>query len=273
MKARIVIITGATGGIGSALVRKLAENGSETFFFLQGNRRLTELEPVRHRLLETCAGCELFRADFGVEGEADRFADSVFDRIDTFKPETIGAISWVNAAGVDLMTQESKALSFEGRLRLMFQQEVEPAIRTARRAGKRIQQIADKREGTDPDQPLGTILFFGWDGVGRGMEGETAQLYGAAKGAIVGYAKSLAQELAPQVRVLSISPGWIATTWGAKASAPSAERGRSESLSDRWGKPEEVADLAAFLLSERAVYINAQNIEINGGYNFRKRQV
>ncbi len=102
------------------------------------------------------------------------------------------------------------------------------------------------------------------------MEGETAQIYALTKGGLAAFAQSFAQDMAGELRVLTISPGWIATAWGKKASAAADRRVRRESLSGRWGTPEEVADLAAFLLSDRANYLNAVNIPLNGGFSHRK---
>ncbi|MBQ2789375.1 MAG: SDR family oxidoreductase, partial [Thermoguttaceae bacterium] len=115
------------------------------------------------------------------------------------------------------------------------------------------------------------LVLFGWDGVERGMEGETAQLYAVCKGAVVSFGRSLAQELAPEVRVNVVSPGWIRTTWGAVASEAAAKRVAAESLSGRWGTAEEVAAVVRFLTSDAAAYVNGQNVPVNGGFSFRRR--
>ena len=88
------------------------------------------------------------------------------------------------------------------------------------------------------------------------------------KGAIAAYARALAQELAPEVRVNTIAPGWIQTRWGASAPESIRARLRVDSLAQRWGEPREIASLARFLLSENASYVNGQTVEANGGYAY-----
>jgi NAD(P)-dependent dehydrogenase (short-subunit alcohol dehydrogenase family) len=104
--------------------------------------------------------------------------------------------------------------------------------------------------------------------------------YAAAKGALATYSKGLAKGVAPQgVRVTMISPGFIETT-GAKGMIDDISRGSRISedaarqrIMDmlggipiaRPGRPEEVAELVAFLASDRAAYISGTDYIIDGG--------
>ena len=98
------------------------------------------------------------------------------------------------------------------------------------------------------------------------MGGETAELYAAAKGAVMAFTRSLAQSLAPEVRVNCVAPGWIKTAWGQRASERWQDRAQRESLLRRWGTPEEVAAAVRFLVSPAAAFITAEVINVNGGY-------
>ncbi len=111
----------------------------------------------------------------------------------------------------------------------------------------------------------GAIVNVGWDGVDFGMAGDSAQLFAAAKGAITAFTRSLAQSLAPQVRVNCVAPGWIRTEWGQHASPYWQQRAESESLAGRWGSPEDVAQAICYLVSPRATFINGQTLAVNGG--------
>ena len=87
--------------------------------------------------------------------------------------------------------------------------------------------------------------------------------YAAAKAGLIGAVKSLSQEVAARgVTVNAVAPGIIDSP--ATAAIP-AERIRALVPARRAGQPEEVADLVAFLCSDRAAYITGQCISINGG--------
>jgi 3-oxoacyl-[acyl-carrier protein] reductase len=89
--------------------------------------------------------------------------------------------------------------------------------------------------------------------------------YAAAKGAMIAFTTSLSLELGPKgITVNSIAPGVIRTPMGQMLIevAPGFEK---EIPLARWGKPEDVAELAVFLASPRASYITGQTILVDGG--------
>lgn len=90
--------------------------------------------------------------------------------------------------------------------------------------------------------------------------------YAASKSALISITKSLAVNYAPKIRVNAVAPGWIDTSMGADATGVGTEAVAKNPLG-RNGKPEEVADLVCFLLSDKASFINAEIITIDGGYS------
>lgn len=95
----------------------------------------------------------------------------------------------------------------------------------------------------------------------KGMPGQTN--YSAAKAALIGATKALAQEIAArQVTVNAIAPGFIETDM--TRDLPQDELKQLVPMG-RFGKPEEVASLVAFLASDEAAYITGEVININGG--------
>ena len=95
----------------------------------------------------------------------------------------------------------------------------------------------------------------------KGLPGQTN--YSAAKAALIGATKALAQEVAPRgVTVNAIAPGFIDTDM--TKDLPQDELKKMIPVG-RFGRPEEVAALAGFLLSDEAAYITGEVISINGG--------
>jgi 3-oxoacyl-[acyl-carrier protein] reductase len=97
------------------------------------------------------------------------------------------------------------------------------------------------------------------------MEGDSGQLFSAAKAAVTAFSKSLAVSFAPQVRVNCVAPGWIRTSWGESASQPWQERVLRETPMQRWGTPEDVAHAVRWLVSPAAAYVTGQALKVNGG--------
>ncbi len=95
----------------------------------------------------------------------------------------------------------------------------------------------------------------------KGMPGQTN--YSAAKAALIGATKALAQECAARgVTVNAVAPGFIETDM--TKDLPVDELKKLVPM-NRFGRPEEVADLVAFLVSDKAAYITGEVISINGG--------
>jgi 3-oxoacyl-[acyl-carrier protein] reductase len=111
----------------------------------------------------------------------------------------------------------------------------------------------------------GLIVNVGWDQAETGMEGDSGQLFGAVKGAVMAFSRSLAVTLAPGVRVNCLAPGWIRTAWGQGAPRGWQERVVRETPLGRWGTPEDVAAMARWLASPAAAYVTGQVLRVNGG--------
>lgn len=264
---KYVVISGASGGIGRAVAESY--RGENVSLYLQTNRNRAALTAWANQNGGDFASVEIFEANLATESGVGGFVDGVLDALKkTQKTDVPRLDAFVAAAGVDLMTPEMKAATFDERLRRVWAVDVAATVATARAFGAaaRAFRRAFPESGVFP-----ALVLFGWDGVDRGMEGETAQLYAVCKGAVVSFGRSLAQELAPEVRVNVVSPGWIRTTWGEVASEAATKRVAAESLSGRWGTAAEVASVVRFLTSDAAAYVNGQNVPVNGGFSFRRR--
>lgn len=104
----------------------------------------------------------------------------------------------------------------------------------------------------------------------RALQSEPAsEAYAASKGGLVALTHALAASLAPDVRVNCISPGWIETGSFQKASERRLVRHSAADREQHWagrvGTPEDVAELALFLASDKAGFITGQNFVVDGG--------
>jgi len=100
-----------------------------------------------------------------------------------------------------------------------------------------------------------------------GVMGNAGQTnYATAKAALLGFTKSLAREVAPLgITVNAIAPGFINTEMTRRLPEEVREMWLQQVPMRRWGEPEEVAQLVAFLASQAAGYITGQTVHINGG--------
>ena len=153
-----------------------------------------------------------------------------------------------------MLTGALKEASFEEKLQTLLAVDVTGTVELARAFGRHFQQ-----------QGHGCILTVGWDQSDRGMEGDSGELFATAKNAIMGFTRSLSVSLAPNVRVNCIAPGWIQTAWGETASDYWQQRVMNETPLKRWGQPQDIADMARFLISEEAGFVSGQVINVNGG--------
>lgn len=114
-----------------------------------------------------------------------------------------------------------------------------------------------KRQGGAIVNTSSTYGLVGW---------ERWAHYSAAKAAVLGFTKSLAKELAPhKIRVNAVAPGSVMTPiQGDTPKSVLQQRGQSIPLK-RMGEPEDIGELTAFLVSERASFITGQVVSANGG--------
>lgn len=239
------LITGGSSGIGRAIALEFARAGADVLIhFAKSEEKAAQVS----KEISQCGQRSVTLAgDFSINEDFEPFVESAFSIWG-------GLDIWVCNAGVDLLTGEGAHADYATKLRRLLDVDVRAGMLLAKSAGRRM--IADRG---------GSILTIGWDQSDRGMEGDSGELFSAAKNAIMGFSRSLALSLAPVVRVNCIAPGWIKTAWGESASEFWQERVRRETPLCRWGLPEDVAKLARFLVSDEASYLTGQVINCNGG--------
>ena len=183
-----------------ALARRLANEKTALFTRVSQRPRTDQASQysVPTPVLPTYRHPKVSRLSFPVRGWANRFS-----------LESVRSVSFLFAAGADLMTPVMKSLPFDERARHAASLDLFAPVHLARR-------FADWRLGKRDETANDSVLFFSWDGAARGMEGETAPRFD--EGGLAAFARSFCPRFG-ETGVLTIAAGWIATTWGHRASA------------------------------------------------------
>jgi NAD(P)-dependent dehydrogenase (short-subunit alcohol dehydrogenase family) len=236
---RFVVVTGAAGGIGQALVRAFHDAGY----------RVVATDRVAQP--PSLAGIDYLEADLERTVRDEAYAAEVFDRID----ERLGAgglHALVNNAatqilgGVVDLTRDDWARTLDVNLLAPFfwTQALLPALRQA--SGSIVNISSVHARLTKPD-------FVA---------------YATSKAALSGMTRALAQDIGQRVRVNAIEPAAIATTMLRAGFAGQPERrARLEACHPigRIGTPEEVAACAVWLASDRCAFLHGACIALDGG--------
>lgn len=252
----VAVVTGAASGIGRAVALRLAADGFDVLAHTRQNIR--GLQETCSEMRSRGASVRAVTADFRQTESLRLLVDSAFNwrgRVD----------AWINNAGADVLTTSSRKQRYEQRLAELFEVDVVGSSVISRHVVERWRSCADEHQGTA--RPV--LINTGWDQAPYGMEGESGQLFCTVKAAVMAFTKALAQTAGPVARINCIAPGWIKTAWGSGTSQYWDERARGESLLARWGEPDDIAGAVSWLVSPSAAFINAQVIEVNGGW---KRQ-
>ncbi|MEX2174869.1 MAG: SDR family oxidoreductase [Pirellulaceae bacterium] len=251
LAGRVAAVTGASGGIGRAIALALAQQGADVV--VHGHSRRAAAEGVAAEIRALGRAVEVILCDLA----DDAARRALVERAWNWRS---GVDVWVNNAGADVLTGAAAGWPFDRKLAQLWLVDVQGTIALSRDVGSRMKLRIDR--------PGGTILNIGWDQAEQGMAGDSGEMFAAVKGAVMAFSRSLAQSLAPQVRVNCLCPGWIRTSWGEEASDAWQQRAQRQALVGRWGTPEDVARAAAFLASPAAAFITGQVIHVNGGFRY-----
>jgi 3-oxoacyl-[acyl-carrier protein] reductase len=245
LAGRTALVTGGTRGIGRAIALELASAGARVA--IQGRSAAGAAEVVG-----LLAGQGLHAGTFLADLSQPDAAAGLAAAVTAALPEIDTVILF---AGADVLTREPATWPFERKLAELLQVDVTGTMLVARALGRWMK-----------DRGLGVVITCGWDQAAVGMEGDSGELFAAAKGAVMAFTRSLARSLGPEVRANCVAPGWIKTAWGEQASEPWQRRAVRESMLRRWGTPEDVAGVVRWLVSPAAGFVTGQVVPVNGGF-------
>lgn len=249
--ATSAVVTGGSSGIGRAICLSLAEAGVD-HLLVHYRRNRDGAEATATAAEEFGCRAIVTQADLAVSEDVRRLADAAFEQLPSVS-------TWVNNAGADVLTGDAGELSFQEKLDRLLAVDLVGTVRLSRDIGSRM--------AAQPLERPPSMVFIGWDQAPHGMEGDAGQMFGPVKAAVMAFAASLAQTLAPQVRVNTVAPGWIRTAWGETASDEWDRRAKGQALMRRWGTAEDVARAVRFAADPANTFLTGQTFEVNGGWD------
>lgn len=233
------LITGATGDVGTALIKSVAKDGDK--FLLQG---FGDLQPLKDFCSENNIDAEYFDVNLGDSEATDRF----ICRLESYAPT-----HFVHLPALRVINTKFKNFDEE---RFMLDMNVQ--LLSAVKICKAIVPKMTKAK-------YGRILFMATSYVLANPPKNTAA-YIMAKNAVVGLAKSLAVDCAPSgITVNCVSPSMIETKFLADTSHLIVEQAAAAHPMKRNATVDDVVPAMAFLLSDDARYITGVNLAITGG--------
>jgi 3-oxoacyl-[acyl-carrier protein] reductase len=246
LQGQRALVTGGSSGIGRAIAEAFARQGAHVLVTYRGNADGAH-ETVR--AIEEAGGtAEAFTADIGTTAGVDALAASIERR-------GIPLDVWCNNAGADILTGAGGALSPREKLARVLDVDLRGTVLASWAA---VEHFKTHGRG-------GLILNMSWDHVPVGMAGENPGIYAAAKGGVEAFSKGLAREVAPEIRVNILAPGFIDTAFGHDAATAWRERVIALTPMARWGLPADVASAAVYLARPESRFLTGQVIRINGG--------
>ena len=239
---RVAVVTGGGRGIGRAIALRLAEEGAHVVVSYRSNDAAAEETAAKVR--EAGAKCELFKGDVASPEDVRALFEGVsdsFGRVDIV----------VNNAGI---TRDNLMMR-------MKEEEFDEVLLTNLKGTYLCTRAA-----------LRPMVRARWGRIVNvssvvGLVGNAGQAnYAASKAGIIGFTKSVAREVAQRgITANAVAPGYVETELTGGLPEGVKDQIRAQVPAARFGEPEEVAAVVAFLAGEDAGYVTGQTIAVDGG--------
>ncbi|MBU2018892.1 MAG: 3-oxoacyl-[acyl-carrier-protein] reductase [Bacteroidetes bacterium] len=242
LENKVVLITGASRGIGKSIAEECAKQGAKVAFtYLSSDEKAKALEV---ELIQLGGEAKGFKSDAGKFDQAQTLVDQVL--------EVFGTIDvLVNNAGI---TRDTLLMRMTEE---QWDEVMNTNLKSAFNLTKAVQKpMLKARSGSIIN--MSSVV---------GVSGNAGQSnYAASKAGLIGFTKSIAQELGSRnIRCNAIAPGFIETEMTAALDPNVVQEWRNSIPLKRGGTPLDVANLTVFLGSDMSKYITGQTINVCGG--------
>lgn len=242
MEKKIIIVTGASRGIGKEIAKTLAKEGHTVI--ANYNKSEKEAQKLKEELKKENKEIEIYKADISKEEEIKKMVEYTikkYKKIDIL----------INNAGIDKIQ-----LSTE-----VTKKDWDEIINTNLYGTFYITQQVTKNMIQNKKGKIINISSI-WGQIGASME----VVYSISKAGVDGLTKALAKELGPSgIQVNSIAPGFIKTEMNAEYNKKELEEIKDEIPLQKLGECEDIARCIKWLIEDK--YVTGQIIAINGGWS------
>lgn len=242
LQDKVILITGASRGIGKSIAEECVKQGAKVAFtYLSSDEKAKALEA---ELTSNGGIAKGFKSDAAKYDDAQTLVDKVVEEFGT-----IDAL--VNNAGI---TRDTLLMRMTEE---QWDEVINTNLKSAFNLTKAVQRPMLKAKS-------GSIINMSSV---VGVSGNAGQSnYAASKAGLIGFTKSIAQELGSRnIRCNAIAPGFIETEMTAALDEKVVQDWRNSIPLKRGGSPKDVANLTVFLASDMSTYITGQTINVCGG--------
>ena len=244
LKNKIALITGAGRGIGRAIAIALAKEGAEVVINYNGSEE--RAKEVKQTIEEIGGKASMYKCNVSDFTACEAMIKDIvkeYGHLDIL----------VNNAGItkDGLIMKMKEEDFDSVLNV----NLKGTFNTIRHSAR---QMLKQRSGKIIN--ISSV---------SGILGNVGQAnYAASKAGVIGLTKTMARELGSRgITVNAIAPGFVDTEMTGVLSEEIRENACKQIILGRFGKPEDIANTAVFLASDKADYITGQVISVDGGMN------